>query len=258
MYDIFLCITMFTGETLVSIEEGLGPIEDIQVGDYVWSEDIETGEQSLKKVLNVIVSETDVVVYIVTEENEITTTQNHPFYVEGKGWTPASELEEGDVLHTKEGVATVVQSIEVEQLDEAVKVYNLEVEDGHTYYVTDERVLVHNDCGNKGGTKTGGAYKDVPADGGQVHHMPADSVSPYSKNVGPGIRLETKEHMDTASWGRSKAAQAYRAIQKELIDSGLFREAQQMDIDDVRAKFGNKYDKSIQEMLEYTIELLNQ
>ena len=45
--------------------------------------------------------------------------------------------------------------------------------------------------------------------------------------------------------------------QKELIDKGLFREAQQMDIDDVRAKFGNKYNESIQEMLEYTDELLN-
>ncbi|WP_455718515.1 polymorphic toxin-type HINT domain-containing protein, partial [Anaerosporobacter sp.] len=146
----------FTGETLVSTEEGLRPIEDIQVGDYVWSEDTETGEQSLKKVLNVIVSETDVAVHIETEENEITTTQNHPFYVEGKGWTSASELEEGDVLHTKEGVTTVVQTVEVEQLDEAVKVYNLEVEDGHTYYVTDERVLVHNDCGNKSGSKTAG------------------------------------------------------------------------------------------------------
>ena len=63
--------------------------------------------------------------------------------------------------------------------------------------------------------------------------------------------------MDTASWGRSKGAQAYRAKQKELIDKGLFREAQQMDIDDVRAKFGNKYNESIQEMLEYTDELLN-
>jgi intein/homing endonuclease len=98
-----------------------------------------------------VLIETDVVVHIETEENEITTTQNHPFYVEGKGWTPASELEDGDVLHTKEGVTAVVQSIEVEQLDKAVKVYNLEVEDGHTYYVTDKRVLVHNDCGNKGG-----------------------------------------------------------------------------------------------------------
>ena len=109
----------------------------------------------------------------------------------------------------------------------------------------------------KGGKRTGGAYKDVPADGGQVHHMPADSVSPYSKGDGPGIRMATKDHMDTASWGRSKGAQAYRAKQKELIDKGLFREAQQMDIDDVRAKFGNKYNESIQEMLEYTDELLN-
>lgn len=106
------------------------------------------------------------------------------------------------------------------------------------------------------GTKTGGAYKDVPANGGQVHHMPADSVSPYSKNSGPGIRMDTPDHMKTASWGRSKAAQAYRAIQKELIDKGLFREAQQMDIENVRELFGNKYDEAIQQMLEYTEELL--
>ena len=56
--------------------------------------------------------------------------------------------------------------------------------------------------------------------------------------------------------GRSKSAQAYRAKQKDLIDKGLFREAQQMDIDDVRTKFGNKYDEAIQQMLEYTEELL--
>ena len=109
----------------------------------------------------------------------------------------------------------------------------------------------------KGGKRTGGAYKDILADGGQVHHMPADSVSPYSKGDGPGIRMETNDHMDTASWGRSKGAQVYRAKQKELIDKGLFREAQQMDIEDVQSKFGNKYNESIQEMLEYTDELLN-
>ena len=68
--------------------------------------------------------------------------------------------------------------------------------------------------------------------------------------------MDTPDHMKTASWGRSKAAQAYRAIQKELIDKGLFREAQQMDIENVRALFGNKYDEAIQQMLEYTEELL--
>ena len=86
--------------------------------------------------------------------------------------------------------------------------------------------------------------------------IPADSVNPYSKNAGPGIRMDTPDHMKTASWGRSKSAQEYRAIQKKLIDKGLFREAQQMDIDNVRTLFNNKYDDAIQQMLEYTDELL--
>ena len=41
----------FTGDTLVSTEYGLLPIEEIQAGDYVWSENTETGEKELKKVL---------------------------------------------------------------------------------------------------------------------------------------------------------------------------------------------------------------
>ena len=62
--------------------------------------------------------------------------------------------------------------------------------------------------------KLGGAYRDVPAQGGEIHHMPADSVSPLSKGSGPGIRMETPDHMETASWGRSHEAQAYRAQQQ--------------------------------------------
>ena len=105
--------------------------------------------------------------------------------------------------------------------------------------------------------KIGGAYKDVPANGGQVHHMPADSISPYSKGKGPGVRMETRDHMDTASWGSSKKAKQYRQKQKELIERGKFREAQQMDIDDVRLKFNDKYDDAIEQMKKYTDELLN-
>ena len=102
----------------------------------------------------------------------------------------------------------------------------------------------------------GGAYKDVPANGGHVHHMPADSASPYTKNEGPGIQMSINEHMQTDSWGSSKEAKRYRAKQKELIEKGLFSEAQQMDIDNVRDLFGNKYDEGIKQMLEYTKKLL--
>jgi len=98
----------------------------------------------------------------------------------------------------------------------------------------------------------GGAYKDVPANCGEIHHCPADSVSPLSTAKGPGFRMEKAHHQRTASWGRSKAAQAYRRRQQELIDAGRFSEAQQMDINDARQKFGDQYDEGIDQMLEYT------
>lgn len=72
----------FTGDTLVSTESGLRPIEDIQAGDYVWSENTETGEKELKKVLAVSVTETDMLVHVTTETGTvINTTENHPFIV---------------------------------------------------------------------------------------------------------------------------------------------------------------------------------
>jgi len=138
----------FTGETEVMTDEGLIAIEDIEVGDYVLAEDTVTGEQEYKEVLNVFVSQTNKLVYVTTTDSEsgttINTTDNHPFYVEDKGWVPAIELEAGDILRTSDGSIETVSKVEVEYLDEAVLVYNLEIEDYHTYFVSDESVLVHN------------------------------------------------------------------------------------------------------------------
>jgi hypothetical protein len=64
---------------------------------------------------------------------EIGTTREHPFYVEGKGWTPASDIRAGDRILLKSGewlrVDAAADSGRVET------VYNLEVEDDHTYFV---------------------------------------------------------------------------------------------------------------------------
>lgn len=137
----------FTGDTLVSTEDGLRPIEEIQAGDYVWSENTETGEKELKKVFSVSVTETTALVHVTTENGTvINTTENHPFYVEEKGWCAAANLEDGDVLRTQDGETETVESVQIENLDEAVKVYNLEIEDSHTYYVSADEVLVHNEC----------------------------------------------------------------------------------------------------------------
>ena len=49
----------FTGDTLVATKEGQKPIEEIEVGDEVWSYNIETGEAKLNKVAKVFIHETE-------------------------------------------------------------------------------------------------------------------------------------------------------------------------------------------------------
>jgi len=153
----------FTGDTLVATETGLRPIEEIEVGDYVWSENTETGEKELKQVLSVSVTETTLLVHITTEDGtKINTTENHPFYVEEKGWCAAADLEAGDHLHTQDGRTEIVLKTETEKLKEAVKVYNMKIKDWHTYYVSEQRTLVHNDCSN--GSQTEKSNSDEMVD----------------------------------------------------------------------------------------------
>ena len=109
----------------------------------------------------------------------------------------------------------------------------------------------------------GGSYDEIPTAGGQVNHIPPQSVLParitYGK--GPAVWMETADHMKTSSWGSGaikappqypyKTAEQWRAAQQDLINKGKLKEAVQMDIDDIRFKFGSKYERGIGEMLAY-------
>lgn len=92
----------------------------------------------------------------------------------------------------------------------------------------------------------------------EVHHMPADSVSTLDRNDGPAIAMEYEDHKLTSSCGNSRDAQEYRAEQKRLIEEGKFQEAYQMDVDDLREKFGNKYDSAIEQTSQYVDYLLSE
>ncbi len=105
----------------------------------------------------------------------------------------------------------------------------------------------------------GGSYRQVrdANAGGQVHHIPADSISPLPKDDGPGIFMTTPDHQRTGSWGRGADQRAYRNKQKQLIDNqgwDGFKDAMQMDIDDLRKNFGDKYDPGINQALGYVRE----
>jgi intein/homing endonuclease len=74
----------------------------------------------------------------------ISTTEEHPFWVPDKGWVEAGDLQVGDLLTTEDGIIIDIDGIE--QREGEFEVYNFEVEDFHTYFVSELEVLVHNAC----------------------------------------------------------------------------------------------------------------
>ncbi|MFK8267169.1 hypothetical protein [Capnocytophaga cynodegmi] len=161
------------------------------------------------------------------------------------------------------------------------KVYNFDIADNENYYVTEDGILVHNgykDAVDDSGSpqnkthaegdadispdkKLGGAYKDLDFDNSiapnrkketveQRHHMP----SQYSGNKGSNggaITMITDDHKQTASWDNIDGSKEYRQKQKELIEQGEFQEAFEMDVRDVREKFGDKYDEAIEQLRDW-------
>ena len=107
----------------------------------------------------------------------------------------------------------------------------------------------------------GGPHKETSKpvnDGLDSHHCPAQKCykgAPISSRDGPAIKMDPEDHKKTASFGRSEEAKAYRDKQQELLEEGRLMDAIQMDINDIRSQFGNKYDEGIRQMLEYASKL---
>jgi hypothetical protein len=122
------------------------PIETIKAGDLVWAENPDARARELKHVVQTFINQTNEFVHISVDGQNITTTPEHPFWVSQKRWTKAAELKAGDKLVLQNGQIVTVEWVQHELLENSVTVYNFEVEDFHTYYVTDSAILVHNAC----------------------------------------------------------------------------------------------------------------
>ena len=175
-------ISCFLAGTSVVTADGQKPIEDIQVGDYVWAWDEETDDVALKQVVETYINETTELTHVFVNGEEIIATPTHPFYCPTKGWTDAAHLRAGDILVLVNGEYVVVEKVQHELLENPVKVYNFQVEEYHTYYVA-TGVLVHNACNSTKTATRADAIKegkDFLGDG-------------YSK-LGPGRYLSADGH----------------------------------------------------------------
>ncbi len=192
----------FIKGTRVHTREGLKRIEEIKAGDYVLSSPEDgSGKPEYKRVVNTFVHTQKTIVDLYVSGPDAQTqfffgaTGNHPFWVEGVGWTRADTLKKGDVVRKADGTSGKVASnhpvyrtdregvgwtpmvltsirtsygtlfdyenneviptnaktkylpadiYDSENPYLEVTVYNLEVEDFHTYYVGSEGIWVHN------------------------------------------------------------------------------------------------------------------
>ena len=141
----FKCDNSFIKETLVHTEQGLVSIEEISIGDRVWSYNEKTGEKSLQEVIHVVSGSgvKELVDIELVSGEVITVTANHPFYLfSEQRWLNAGELDETNPLLGVSGNSLDIEALKKHSKQETV--YNLSVANDHTYFVGNEGALAHN------------------------------------------------------------------------------------------------------------------
>jgi hypothetical protein len=140
----------FTGEMLIDWAGGKKRADAVELGDLLWSRDENDpdGELVLKRVLSVMVR-TARIWHLRVAGQVLRTTGEHPFWSENRqAWLAVHELRVGDVLRTRDGRLLVVEG--VEETGTWERVYNWEVEDYHTYFVSASEdapsFWAHNTC----------------------------------------------------------------------------------------------------------------
>jgi RHS repeat-associated protein len=199
----------FVAGTPVHTPEGFERIENIEVGDQVWSYNLETEQWEASEVTRTFThSFKGELVTVSYDGGSVVATDNHPFWVVsgddlgsrpqpeesgefhwtgGGAWVCAGDLREGDVLLLREGDSrtTLVASLDFREVETTV--YNFEVRGLHNYAVSNGGILVHNNCDGKAGVYIAtndtlneryvGSSVDVPARIADPDHAQADLLS---------------------------------------------------------------------------------
>lgn len=136
----------FVGTVTVDTPDGPRAIETIQVGDLVLAKN-ESGNGPVRprRVEAVFVREAaptlELDVCSASTRETIETTDDHPFWVEGRGWLRADNLWNGAPLGRRDGVSSSICG--ARRTGRTMRVYNLTVEGDHTFFVVGG-TWVHN------------------------------------------------------------------------------------------------------------------
>ncbi|HET6384256.1 MAG TPA: Hint domain-containing protein [Armatimonadota bacterium] len=152
------CLTeggCFVAGTIVQTEHGPEPIEKVKKGEKVWTRNPLTGKTELKPVLEVLKhTATELVTIKLVDAKtgktaqSLTGTPEHLFFTPGGKMVAMGDLRGGQQVVSRVGETLDVQAVTSRHVEEGVAVYNLTVEDDHTYFIgtADGGEWVHNAC----------------------------------------------------------------------------------------------------------------
>lgn len=139
----YYVIGCFIAGTQISMADSTEKnIEEVVIGDEVLSYNEKTNLNEVGVVGDLKVHNVDNVIDLIFDDNNIiTTTDEHPFFVKNKGWVTAKNLSKNDVCLTTYNSDSVITS--VKKYEKECKVYNLlSVSKNHNFFAN--KILVHN------------------------------------------------------------------------------------------------------------------
>ena len=131
----------FVAGTPIHTGQGTQAIERIGVGALVSSRDEWRWSETPQRVDNTFKRTAPGYRELRTEFETYRVTDEHPLWVQGKGWTEARHVTDEDVLGSLEGDALVRENRAVA---EPVEVYNFSVANTPNYFVGEAGLWVHN------------------------------------------------------------------------------------------------------------------
>jgi hypothetical protein len=106
----------------------------------------------------------------------------------------------------------------------------------------------------------GGSYDDLKGPDGknipgtQINHIPPtqamNQIPNWKARFGAAIQMDYIDHRAVHSTGRAGNSVLHRADQIALVRNGQVRDAIALDIQDIRRRFGDKYDDALKEMID--------
>ena len=137
----------FVAGTPVWLDQGSGvqasivPIEHIAIGQSVLSRNDQLWSDQPQRVENTFGRTAPGYWELQTEHERYRLTEEHPVWVQGKGWTETKEVQDDDVLATAMGDTLVIANTPFNQ---PTRVYNFSVAYTPSYFVGERGLWVHN------------------------------------------------------------------------------------------------------------------